>query len=54
MVRIGAFVYREPVLSTVVYIVVQKNVARNALRAATAIPQYITSVQPNLLPVVCD
>ena len=39
IVRFVASVGREPLFSRVVYIVVQKNVARNAFRAATAISQ---------------
>ena len=49
IVRTGAYVGRESVFSTVVYISVQTNVARNAFRVATTISQYITSVLPNLL-----
>ena len=50
MVHIGAYVDREPVFLTAVYIAVQKSVARNAFRAATAIiPKFAASVQPNLL-----
>ena len=53
MVRIGASVDCEPVFSTVVYIAAQTNVACNAFRAATTIPKYISSVQPNLLWTSC-
>ena len=35
MVLFGVFVARDTVFSAVVYIAVQTNVARNALRAAT-------------------
>ena len=42
MVRIGEYVGREPVTSTVVRILVQTNVARDALYAGTIIPQYIS------------
>ena len=49
MVRTGASVDREPVFLTAVIISVQINVARNAFRAATAISQYTTLVQLNLL-----
>ena len=38
MVRIGKYVDREPVYSTVGYIAVQTNVARDAPRAATTTP----------------
>ena len=44
MVRIGAYVGRETVYSAVVGTGVQTNVARGAMRAATAISQYMTSV----------
>ena len=53
MVRIGAYVGREAVFSTIVYIAVQTNVARNAFRAATTTPQYMTSVQPKFLWANC-
>ena len=42
MVRIGTSVDLEPVFSTVVYIAVQENGARNAFRAAIAKQQHIS------------
>ena len=39
MVRIGASVEREPLLSTAAYTAVQKKVARNVSHAATTKPQ---------------
>ena len=45
----GAYVDREPVFSTVVYILVRTYVARNALLDAASISQYMTPIQPNLL-----
>ena len=53
MVRIGGYVGRGQVISTVVCIAVQTNVARGAPRAGTAVEQYMTSVQPNLLWSSC-
>ena len=44
MVRIGACVVRGAVFSTVVYIVVQTNIARIAFRGSTSIPQHMTLV----------
>ena len=53
-VRIGAYVGCGPVFSAVVYIAVQTNAAREALRAATTTSQYMTSVQPFYSgPIVC-
>ena len=49
MMRFGASVDFEPVVSTVVYIAVQTNVARNAFRDASTMPQYMTVVGPNFL-----
>ena len=36
---IGAYVDREPVFLTVIYILVQADAARTAIRAATTTPQ---------------
>ena len=47
MVRISASVDCGPVFSTLVCILVQKNVARNAFRDAPTIPQYVTIIEPN-------
>ena len=47
LVRIGAYVERGPVTSTVVCIVVQTNVARGAFHASFITLKYMT-------PVVCD
>ena len=49
MLLIGVSVDCGPVASTVVYITVQTNAARNAFRAVFTISQYMTSVEPNLL-----
>ena len=53
MELIGAHVDHHPVSSTVEYVVVQTNVVRNAFRAATTKPQYMTTVQPNFLWAIC-
>ena len=47
--RIGAYVDCGQVISAVVCIVVQTNVARDAYRAGAVVSQYMTSAQPNLL-----
>ena len=47
MLRIDAYVGRGLVISEVVCIAVHTNVARDAFRAATAVSQFATSVQPN-------
>ena len=47
MVRIGASVGRG------ICIAVQINVAPNAFRAAASTPQYVNSVEPNLLWASC-
>ena len=49
MLRFSACADREPALASVDYIETKKEVSRDAFRAATIIPQYITIVQPNLL-----
>ena len=55
MARFGNFVGRELVSSSVECISVQTNVARDAIRAATAISQYINPVKQYCSePVVCD
>ena len=48
MARIGARVVRVAVLSTVVYILVHTNAARNAFLGYNIIPQYVT-----LFDIVC-
>ena len=53
MVRIGEDVDCEPMFLAAGYMAVQTNVARDAFRAATTIPQYMTSVQLNLLSANC-
>ena len=49
MVRNGENFGCEPVSLTVVKIAVQTNVARDAHRAVTTIPEHMTSVQLNFL-----
>ena len=49
MVRVGAYVGREPLTSTMECVAVQKSVDRDAFCAATTNPKCMTSVQPNLL-----
>ena len=49
MVRPGAYVDREPVSSSVVCIVVQTVVARDAPGPTTVKSQYQALIQPNLL-----
>ena len=53
MGRIGACVVRGQVISTAGYIAVKTIGARGAPRAAATTPQYMTSVQPNLLLTNC-
>ena len=53
MVLIGENFDCEPVLLTAVYIALQTKVARDALRAATTISQYMTPFQLNLLWTIC-
>ena len=48
MVRIGARVVSIVLFSSVVYVVVQTNVARDAFLGSTTIPQYMT-----LLNIIC-
>ena len=47
----GACVVRVPVFTTVVYILVQTNVAPNAFRTVIIIPQYMTKFA---MDQVCD
>ena len=49
MVRFRASVDCEQVFSTVVYIAVHTNVARNAFRDASSLPQHMAIVEPNSL-----
>ena len=53
MVHIGEKVDCDPVFLTVVYIAVQTNVARDASRAATTTPPYMTPGQLILLWTNC-
>ena len=42
MVRVGACIVRVAMFSTLLYILVQTNAARNAFRDSTTIPQHMT------------
>ena len=54
MVRISARVVRVAVFSKVVYIAIQRNVARNAFLDSTTIPQHMTSFELFVLAQICD